>query len=340
MDTPGVARAIVPRARPSLHPARAQPYHPQGFLRIVAEAASAVDARQLEYAAWRKERGVQAKNVEVAYFGDVDDTVMRYRGVKAMGRVNEGDVLCELPRERASCSPTTPSSLSPTSAPTSSGPSSWRRTNGPSAWPSTCCVRWTRAPAPAFTRTSPSSRRIRPPLRVDGRGAQGAPVPARGQGGGGAAEGERRGHGAPAETLPGHPRVRHAGEDGVGAQHGPVQGLLRPAQRQRGDKANLLPRALAAGTAFAAFLTSQTTEGRWLAVFAMLALVVFDANDGDRPRSQTPPSSRTSSCPHRRLQPQDHAQDRVRVLLRRLQAQVPGGVRSGRGGFHILRAPG
>ena len=47
-----------------------------------------------------KERGVQAKNVEVAYFGDVDDTaVMRYRGMKAMGRVNEGDVLCELPRE-------------------------------------------------------------------------------------------------------------------------------------------------------------------------------------------------------------------------------------------------
>ena len=58
-----------------------------------------MDARQLEYAAWRKERGVQAKNVEVAYFGDVDDTVMRYRGMKAMGRVNEGDVLCELPRE-------------------------------------------------------------------------------------------------------------------------------------------------------------------------------------------------------------------------------------------------
>ena len=41
-------------------------------------------------------------------------------------------------------------------------------------------------------------------------------------------------------------------------------------------KKNLLPKALAAGTAFAAFLTSQTQEGRWLAVFAMLALVVFD----------------------------------------------------------------
>ena len=62
-------------------------------------AASAVDGQQLEYAKWRKERGVQAKNVEVAFFGDVDDTVMRYRGVKAMGRVGEGDVLCELPRE-------------------------------------------------------------------------------------------------------------------------------------------------------------------------------------------------------------------------------------------------
>jgi hypothetical protein len=38
-------------------------------------------------------------------------------------------------------------------------------------------------------------------------------------------------------------------------------------------KANLLPRALAVGTAFAAFLTSQTQEGRWVAVFVMLALV-------------------------------------------------------------------
>jgi hypothetical protein len=41
-------------------------------------------------------------------------------------------------------------------------------------------------------------------------------------------------------------------------------------------KANLLPRALAVGTAFATFLASPTQEGRWIAVFAMLALTVFD----------------------------------------------------------------
>ena len=43
---------------------------------------------------------------------------------------------------------------------------------------------------------------------------------------------------------------------------------------------------------------------------------------------------------HRRLQPQDDAQDGIRVLLRRLQATVPGDVRAERGGFHILRATG
>ena len=66
---------------------------------IVAEAASAVDARQLEYAAWMKERGVQANHVEVAYFGDVDDEVMRYRGVRAKKQIKAGDVLVELPRD-------------------------------------------------------------------------------------------------------------------------------------------------------------------------------------------------------------------------------------------------
>jgi hypothetical protein len=30
------------------------------------------------------------------------------------------------------------------------------------------------------------------------------------------------------------------------------------------------------GTAFATFLASPTQEGRWIAVFAMLALTVFD----------------------------------------------------------------
>ena len=39
----------------------------------------------------------------------------------------------------------------------------------------------------------------------------------------------------------------------------------------------LLPRALSVGTVFASFLTAQTTELKWLCVFALLALVVFDS---------------------------------------------------------------
>jgi len=42
-------------------------------------------------------------------------------------------------------------------------------------------------------------------------------------------------------------------------------------------KAKLLPRSLAVGTAFATFLTAPSAEGRWLAVFAVLALTVFDS---------------------------------------------------------------
>ena len=67
--------------------------------RRVAAAASSVDAQQAEYARWRESKGDQVDDVEVAYFGDVDDEVMRYRGVRAKKQINAGDVLVELPRE-------------------------------------------------------------------------------------------------------------------------------------------------------------------------------------------------------------------------------------------------
>ena len=58
-----------------------------------------MDAQQAEYASWRESKNIKSPNVEVAYFGDVDDEVMRYRGVKATSAINAGDVLVELPRE-------------------------------------------------------------------------------------------------------------------------------------------------------------------------------------------------------------------------------------------------
>ena len=47
--------------------------------------------------------------------------------------------------------------------------------------------------------------------------------------------------------------------------------------RPRGVERKLLPRALSVRTVFASWLTAQTTELKWLCVFALLALVVFDS---------------------------------------------------------------
>lgn len=52
-------------------------------------------------------------------------------------------------------------------------------------------------------------------------------------------------------------------------------------------RAKLLPRSLAVGTAFATFLTAPSAEGRWLAVFAVLALVVFDSSSNSDRDSAT-----------------------------------------------------
>lgn len=49
----------------------------------------------------------------------------------------------------------------------------------------------------------------------------------------------------------------------------------------------LLPRALSVGTVFASFLTAQTTELKWLCVFALLALVVFDSTKENDVKTDT-----------------------------------------------------
>ena len=62
-------------------------------------ASSSVESQQAAFTAWRDGKGIKSPNVEVAYFGEADDTVMRYRGVRAKSKLSEGDVLVELPRD-------------------------------------------------------------------------------------------------------------------------------------------------------------------------------------------------------------------------------------------------
>lgn len=52
-------------------------------------------------------------------------------------------------------------------------------------------------------------------------------------------------------------------------------------------RAKLLPRSLAVGMCFATFLTAPSVEGRWLAVFAVLALTVFDSTSNSDRDSNT-----------------------------------------------------
>jgi hypothetical protein len=70
-----------------------------GAAAAAGSAAGSLEAQQAEYTRWRDGKGIKSPNVEVAYFGEVDIEVMRYRGVKASAKVGEGDVLVELPRE-------------------------------------------------------------------------------------------------------------------------------------------------------------------------------------------------------------------------------------------------
>lgn len=52
-------------------------------------------------------------------------------------------------------------------------------------------------------------------------------------------------------------------------------------------RAKLLPRSLAVGMCFLTFMTASSAEGRWLAVFAVLALTVFDSTSNTERDSKT-----------------------------------------------------
>ena len=200
----------------------------------VAMAASAVDGQQLEYAKWRKERGVQAKNVEVAFFGDVDDTVMRYRGVKAMGRVGEGDVLCELPRE--SCLVLADDAELP--FPDFCTNELWAKLMEKNKWAIRVALnllhevdKGTDSDFYLYISQLPKDFDLLSEWTDEELKRLQYPPAVR------AATMQRKENDEAMDLLRRHSswyaEVRHPRADGVGAQHGPVAGLLRPAQRQR-----------------------------------------------------------------------------------------------------------
>lgn len=249
----------------------------------VAMAASAVDGQQLEYAKWRKERGVQAKNVEVAFFGDVDDTVMRYRGVKAMGRVGEGDVLCELPRE--SCLVLADDAELP--FPDFCTNELWAKLMEKNKWAIRVALnllhevdKGTDSDFYLYISQLPKDFDLLSEWTDEELKRLQYPPAVR------AATMQRKENDDAMDLLRRHSvgTLKSVTPERMAWALNMVRSRVFSGRLSDNDKtrANLLPRALAAGTAFAAFLTSQTAEGRWLAVFAMLTLVVFDAN-GEEP---------------------------------------------------------
>ena len=246
---------------------------------LVRASASAVDAQQAEYASWRESKSIKSPNVEVAYFGNVDDEVMRYRGVKATSAVNAGDVLVELPRE--SCLVLMDDAELP--FPEFCTNELWAKLTEQNKWAVKVALNLLHerslgeaSPFRVYIDQLPKQFDLLSQWSDDELRLLQYPAAAR------AAEGQRKEDDAAFELVRKHspatlqnPAVTK--ESLVWAlnmvRSRVFSGRLSDNAR---TKKNLLPKALAAGTAFAAFLTSQTQEGRWLAVFAMLALVVFD----------------------------------------------------------------
>ena len=246
---------------------------------LVRASASAVDAQQAEYASWRESRSIKSPNVEVAYFGDVDDEVMRYRGVKATSAINAGDVLVELPRE--SCLVLMDDAELP--FPEFCTNELWAKLTEQNKWAVKVALNLLHerslgeaSPFRMYIDQLPKQFDLLSQWSDDELRLLQYPAVAR------AAEGQRKEDDDAFELVRKHspetlknPAVTK--ESLVWAlnmvRSRVFSGRLSDNAR---TKKNLLPKALAAGTAFAAFLTSQTQEGRWLAVFAMLALVVFD----------------------------------------------------------------
>lgn len=238
-----------------------------------------MDAQQAEYASWRESKNIKSPNVEVAYFGDVDDEVMRYRGVKATSAINAGDVLVELPRE--SCLVLMDDAELP--FPEFCTNELWAKLTEQNKWAVKVALNLLHerslgeaSPFRTYIDQLPKQFDLLSQWSDDELRLLQYPAVAR------AAEGQRKEDDAAFELVRKHspetlknPAVTK--ENLVWAlnmvRSRVFSGRLSDEARR---KKNLLPKALAAGTAFAAFLTSQTQEGRWLAVFAMLALVVFD----------------------------------------------------------------
>ena len=264
---------------------------------LVRASASAVDAQQAEYASWRASKSIKSPNVEVAYFGDVDDEVMRYRGVKATSAVNAGDVLVELPRE--SCLVLMDDAELP--FPEFCTNELWAKLTEQNKWAVKVALNLLHerslgeaSPFRVYIDQLPKQFDLLSQWSDDELRLLQYPAAAR------AAEGQRKEDDAAFELVRKHspatlqnPAVTK--ESLVWAlnmvRSRVFSGRLSDNAR---TKKNLLPKALAAGTAFAAFLTSQTQEGRWLAVFAMLALVVFDKEP--EPGEEGGRSWRTCSC--------------------------------------------
>ena len=73
----------------------------------------------------------------------------------------------------------------------------------------------------------------------------------------------------------------------LGVGRGAVARIFGEIADQEALKRKLLPRALSVGTVFASWLTAQTTELKWLCVFALLALVVFDSTKENDVKTDT-----------------------------------------------------
>ena len=238
-----------------------------------------MDAQQAEYTAWRASKNIKSPKVEVAYFGDMDDEVMRYRGVKATSHINAGDVLVELPRD--SCLVLMDDAELP--FPEFCSNALWAKLGEQNKWAVKVALRVLHEKS--LGDASPFRLYVdQLPRRFDAlsqwtddelREVQYPPVVR-------AAESQRNEdedafeliRKLSPETLRDETVTRETVSWALNVVRSRVfSGRLSDDAATRGK---VLPRALAAGTAFAAFLSSQTLEGRWLAVFAMLALVVFD----------------------------------------------------------------
>ena len=217
--------------------------------------------------------------MEVAYFGDVDDDVMRHRGVRASRDLAAGDVLVELPRE--ACLILMDDAELP--FPDFCTNELWSVLTERNKW----AVKVALNLLHETTRADSDDAPFRPYLDqlpkefdllsewsdAELKELQYDAVVR-------AAEGQRKEDEEAFALLAKHSpgTLELVDRDRLTWALNMVRsrvfsGRLSDAAK---TKKALLPKAMAAGTAFAAFLTSQTQEGRWLAVFAMLALVVFD----------------------------------------------------------------